>query len=154
MADSPAHDFMRPVFVDSTDLQDLSLLMQHVRKSYYLLLLLTPGVLKRPWCLLEIVTAVQNDVEIVPVEIVRPGAQFSYPDEDFYRDLGDGRLLDPRAARLLETQGVLLPTVADALRQVFMKIAIPFSPHKSANIRRAELHDILNRCPAPECRAD
>ncbi|CAK0893777.1 unnamed protein product [Prorocentrum cordatum] len=33
-----------------------------------------------------------------------------------------------------------------ALRHVFRKIAVPFSPHKSQNVREAELTDILNRC--------
>ena len=36
-------------------------------------LLLTPGLLSRPWCLLEIVTAIDSGVVIVPVEVQRPG---------------------------------------------------------------------------------
>jgi len=47
---------------------------------------------------------------------------------------------------LLEREGVSLEDLEQALRHVFLKIAQPFSPHKSKNIRQAELQDILKRC--------
>eukprot|EP00427_Karlodinium_veneficum_P031234 CAMPEP_0169191634 /NCGR_PEP_ID=MMETSP1016-20121227/5179_1 /TAXON_ID=342587 /ORGANISM="Karlodinium micrum, Strain CCMP2283" /LENGTH=147 /DNA_ID=CAMNT_0009267907 /DNA_START=88 /DNA_END=528 /DNA_ORIENTATION=+ len=51
------------VFLDSEDLTDLSGLQEHVINSKNLVLLLTPGVLYRPWCLVEIVTANLNDIQ-------------------------------------------------------------------------------------------
>ena len=60
---NPAHDFRSPVFLDSEDLVDLLTLKEHVQNSHNLMLLLTNNVLLRPWCLVEIVTALGNDVQ-------------------------------------------------------------------------------------------
>jgi len=143
---NPAGELMSPVFIDTKDLKDLGQLRHHVTNSQYLVILLTPGLLSRPWCLMEIVTAVENDVAIVPVEIQRPGARFSYPDDNFYTKLVSGHFLPFASLHLLEDEGIFLADLERALRQVFKNIAIPFSPHKSANIRQAELADILRRC--------
>jgi len=143
---SLACDFLAPVFIDTKDLEDLRELQDHVKRTHNLVLLLTPGVLSRPWCLVEIATAVQHEVELVPVEIQRPGNKFEYPTEEFYENLIDGRFLTPAAVRILEEEGISLTDIAAAIRQVFMKIALPFSPQKSSSIRQAELSDILSRC--------
>ena len=47
----PASDLLVPVFLDSEDLTDLSSLREHVSKSKNLVVLLTPKILTRPWCL-------------------------------------------------------------------------------------------------------
>merc|ERR1712159_329940 len=85
-----ANDYMSAVFVDSEDLEDLARLQAHVEGSTNILILLTPGLLSRPWCLLEFVTAVRNNITIVPVEIQRPGLKYVYPDEDWYASLRRG----------------------------------------------------------------
>jgi hypothetical protein len=80
-----AGDFQSPIFVDSEDLVDLTKLIDHVRGSRCLILLLTPGVLTRPWCLLEIVAAKRFGRPFVPIQLVHPGLKdFVYPDEDFF----------------------------------------------------------------------
>merc|ERR1719157_311183 len=56
----PAQNLDVPIFLDSEDLTDLVLLMEAVQKSHNLVLILTKGVLTRPWCLVEIVVAVQS----------------------------------------------------------------------------------------------
>merc|ERR1712032_132360 len=145
-ADGRALEFTAPVFIDSLDLSDLGMLRQHVIKSKYFVFLLTPTVLMRPWCLVELVTAVENEVEIVLVEIQRPGSCFSYPDDEFYTNLASGRVLTPSAMQFLAAENIRLVGVERALRQAFQKIALPFSPHKSPSIRQAELSDILKRC--------
>merc|ERR1711874_613455 len=126
----------RPVFLDSTDLNDLRALNHEVENSHNLIVLLTPGVLRRPWSLMEIVTAWKSDVRIVPVEIQRPGLTFQYPDEDFYSALTRGEILSPADFRLLNEWGVEPNDVVAAVRNVFCKIAVPFSPSKSTNIWR------------------
>merc|ERR1719326_2025616 len=73
--ESPGRDMMAPVFLDSNDLVDLNDLRNHVESTANLLLLLTPEVLWRPWCLVEIVTAVQHGVNVVLVEVQKPSAQ-------------------------------------------------------------------------------
>jgi hypothetical protein len=47
-----------PTFLDSDDLFDLRALLEDVKNSQCLVLFQTAGVLKRPWCLLELYTAV------------------------------------------------------------------------------------------------
>lgn len=83
-ASHPANEMARPVFLDTSDLDDLSYLQGAVEKSQNLLVLLTPQFFSRPWCLVEIVTAVRNSLNLVPVTIQRPGLNFEFPDEDFY----------------------------------------------------------------------
>ena len=55
-----ATELMNPVFLDSESLSDLATLSSHVQNSRYLMLLLTPGFLSRPWCLAEIVHAIRQ----------------------------------------------------------------------------------------------
>ena len=58
-----------PVFLDSDDLIDLRELLTIVARSDVLLLLQTTNVLTRPWCLLELYTAICNHVPIVAVAV-------------------------------------------------------------------------------------
>jgi hypothetical protein len=143
---SSGHTFERPVFIDTEDLRDLNDLETFVQRSHNLILLLTKNVLTRPWCLLEILFARKHSTTVVPVEIQRRDASFDYPDEAFFASLKDGTLLDFEAEAMLRKEGFSLEDVEKSLRQVFKKIALPFSPHKSTNVREAELRDILKVC--------
>jgi hypothetical protein len=146
--ESTGHHMDAPVFLDSEDLSDLTNLKDHVRNTYNLVLLLTEDVLKRPWVLIEIVTAFQSGVHVVPVEIYKRdnNSPFKYPDEQFYKKLQNGDLLTAADSALIKDEGISMDDLERALRHVFKKIAVPFSPHKSQNVREAELMDILNRC--------
>jgi len=59
----------RKCFLDSDDLRDLRLLQQAVRESEVLLLVQSESVLTRPYCLLEMVTAIEARVPIVGVNL-------------------------------------------------------------------------------------
>ena len=73
------HDNLRKmlrarVFLDSSALTDLRLLLDHgVAESDCLVLMLTRGLLTRPWCLLEILWAHRHDVPILPLVMVNSG---------------------------------------------------------------------------------
>lgn len=142
----PGHTIKSSVFLDTEELRDLNNLKEHVRKSHNLLLLLTPGVLTRPWCLIEIVVAIQAGVQVVPVEVQRRGISFEYPTEDYYERLAKEQELDAGAMALITAEDISLSDLEEALRKVFLRIALPFSPHKTANVRMAELKDILKNC--------
>jgi hypothetical protein len=146
--ENPGHHMVAPVFLDSEDLSDLSDLKGHVRNTMNLVLLLTEEVLKRPWVLVEIVTAYQTGVHIVPVEIYKRDDKtpFKYPDDKYYKKLRNGELLTEAENDLIMDEGISVDDLEKALRHVFKKIAVPFSPHKSCNVREAELSDILRRC--------
>ena len=54
-------------FVDN--LNDLRLLLDHVKDTDVLVLLQTKGVLTRPWVILELFTALTNNVPIVALNV-------------------------------------------------------------------------------------
>jgi hypothetical protein len=143
-----AGDFISPIFVDSEDLVDLTKLINHVQGSHCLILLLTPGFLTRPWCLLEIVTAKRHNRPFVPVQLVVPGNNFIFPDLEFYAKLHRDEIVSGGALgrNLLAENGVSLQDVEEAIKAVFTMIALPFSPHKSEAVRSAEMSEILKRC--------
>merc|ERR1712232_579273 len=131
----PANYMKNPVFLDSSDLVDLATLKDKVKNTHNLLVLLTPGLLSRPWCLVEIVTALRHNVPLILVEIQRPGIKFQYPDEGFYKRMEEGEGLTASAFELLKKEGVETSDLVASIRKMFLKIAMPFSPHKSAAIR-------------------
>jgi len=138
--------FHVPVFLDSEDLQDLASLKRQVLNSHNVALFLTEDVLTRPWCLLEVVIANQFNVSIIPVEVIKPGSKFAFPDQKWYDRLSSGRVLTRADMEVLSSYGVGLPDVEQALREAFKKIAVPYSPHRSADIRRVEVQALLQRC--------
>jgi len=143
-------DFAVPIFLDTENLSDLGSLARHVESSENLILLLTDQVLQRPWVLFEIVIAMRAGVRVVPVAIQRPGVRFDYPDEVYYKKFRDGKVLSEAALKVLHDAGIdRRQELEDAIRQVFRRIALPFSPHKSGNVRNAELADIYARCHDP-----
>lgn len=143
---SHANKFSSPIFLDSEDLFDLSSLTDHVKRSENVVLLLTPNLFQRPWCLVEIVTALRSEIPVVPVEVQRPGISFQYPTEEFYRNLKSGNYLEASAVKLLEDLQIYMEDVEEAIRNVFRFISIPFSPHKAAAMRQMELEAVLQRC--------
>lgn len=142
----PVSELEAPIFLDSEDLRDLGELQAHVERSHNLVILLTKKVLTRPWVLIEIVTAIRAGTKIVPVEIQRRDMSFDFPDEAYHERLLAGKELDAGCLDLLGKENIDLATLDAALRQVFNRIALPFSPHKTANVRKAELQDILKQC--------
>jgi CRP-like cAMP-binding protein len=135
-----------PIFLDSEDLESTDDILARVRSSSNLVLLLTNGVLTRPWCLIEIATAVRHGVEVIPVEVSKPGNQFEIPDEAFYAGLTRGDLMSKQARDLVLETGFSLSEVAACVRQVFKRIVLPYSPHRPASSRKPELQKVLKAC--------
>lgn len=76
------------VFFDSQNLKDLTKLNEHVRQSRNHLLLLTAGVLERPWVLVEIVRAYELKLNFICIlvdwgdtELPQDPRQFAFPRE-------------------------------------------------------------------------
>jgi len=140
------HSFDEPIFLDSDNLDDLRELQEKVCTAHNLVLLLTQDVLSRPWVLVEIVTAMREGVRVILVNVSKPGTQFVYPDDAFYARFREGDFLDDDAVELLERCDCTMEEVEDAIREAFQKIAVPYSPHKGAGIRRAEIGALLKQC--------
>eukprot|EP00929_Paragymnodinium_shiwhaense_P112274 TRINITY_DN80534_c0_g1_i1.p1 TRINITY_DN80534_c0_g1~~TRINITY_DN80534_c0_g1_i1.p1 ORF type:complete len:1161 (+),score=247.60 TRINITY_DN80534_c0_g1_i1:122-3604(+) len=135
-----------PVFLDSEDLCNLEALQDHVRNSHNVLLLLTGGVLTRPWVLVEIATALRAGVPVLPVEVRKTGNEFRYPDEKFYMELSDGKMLPRSSMQVLASCNVTLMEVEAGIKKVFNRISFPYSPHRPAEFRKAEVYDFLKQC--------
>jgi len=133
------------LFLDSDDLRDLRELLEHVKQSEVLLLLQSTTVLTRPYCLLELLTAIDNGVPIVGVSVVGRHASAGFDHaaaETFLANL-DARL-DGRATALLAQNGVTdLVDAAYKLSSTLPKvISIPFDPSASRNVLRGTITDI------------
>ena len=103
------------VFLDSDNLRQLGDLAEHVRNSRVLVLLQTRNVLYRPYCILELLTAIDADIPIVAVNIVSQKWEERYDYEaiaDFL--LHFDQQLDtkaPGARRILEERARLVTVV-------------------------------------------
>ena len=95
------------IFLDSDDLSDLRLLLDHVKETQVLVLLQSKGVLTRPWVIIELHTAITHDVPIVALN-VRNHAPYDYAaaSEFLLRFDTDIELANPGAAQLLIDMGI------------------------------------------------
>lgn len=134
------------VFLDSEDLTTLTDLQDAVRKSKNVAVLLTANVLTRPWVLVELATAHSEDINVLPVELNKKGNGFVFPEEDFFDALVDGSLLGEAGIRIIEDAGFHMHEVVVAVKHVLKRIALPYSPHRPATIRRAEVSALIHQC--------
>ena len=135
-----------PCFLDSDDLQDLRMLLDHVRESDVLVLLQTKGLLTRPWCLLEIHTAINAGVPIVAIN-VKGGHPYDYAASAAFLERLDTQLdaANPGAAQMLtDDAGLDLLDVAWRLSSVLPNIiSTDLSVAASRNVIGAQLADVV-----------
>merc|ERR1712032_1205363 len=98
------------------DLSDLTILLDRVRTSRNLVLLLTKSVLSRPWVLVEIATAVETQVPVLLVEVLKKGNEFAFPDDAFFEKLHAGKIVSANGMDVLEACNVSLERIDEALR--------------------------------------
>lgn len=148
------------VFLDADNLTNLKDLLLHVENSDAVALLYTKGVLCRPWCLLELYTAVERSV---PIFIVRVANAFAGDLEEI------SSILDDLPKYLADTN----PTASETLRALkydVSKIAaslkpalcagdgleiVNFDPHQGSAMLHAEIGQIAHAlvrlcCPQNE----
>ena len=134
----------KKVFLDSDDLRDLTELMNHVKDSKALILLQSKSVLERPYCLLELVAAIDHGVPIIGVAL---------QGQNGYEFAGAARFLqhldtyleqaNPGAAAVLRDNGVEPIDVAWKLSQSLPKIiSVPLNTSASRNLLNATIDDI------------
>ena len=123
------------IFLDSDDLQDLRLLLDHVKASNVLVLLQTKGVLERPWVILELHTAITHNVPIVALNIHNAWPYDYGVALDFLTNFDkDIEVANPGAAQLLIEHGVDPVDVAWRLSTVLPSIiSTDFHPNSSTN---------------------
>ena len=77
-------------FLDSDDLRDLRQLLVSVRNSDVLVILQSADILSRPWCILEMVAAIDAWVPIVAINVqgkvsvnsCRPSLSYAFVFDD------------------------------------------------------------------------
>lgn len=147
---NPGHCFDEPVFLDSDNLNNLEDLQKHVKAAHNLVVLLTKGVLSRPWVLVEIVTAMREGVRVLLVKVTKAGCEFEFPDDNFYTGLQNGTFLNEEDQDVIRRCEITLTEIIRALKDMFQKIAVPYSPHKATSIRQAEVVVLLKQCRLKE----
>ena len=129
------------------NLNDLRLLLEHVKDTDVLVLLQTKGVLTRPWVILELYTAITNDVPIVALN-VQNASPYDYGNAmEFLLHFDEEiDIANPGAAELLIENGVDPEDVAyllsDALPNI---ISTDFNPNGSSRQIRASLEDLADQ---------
>merc|ERR1719198_919872 len=77
------------------------------------------------------------------MQILKGSNNFRFPDEQFYIDLCSGNILDSSALDVLEPLDITLDQIRDAIRRVFKRISLPYSPHGSAAVRKGQVSRLL-----------
>jgi len=144
LKDALAQRLTKKVFLDSDDLKDLRALIDAVEDSDVLVLLLSEGVLSRPWCLLELNAAIHAGVPIVAVRV--EGKKYKFEDAVEYLKFLDQTLdsKNPGACQLLRDNGADPVDIAWKLSQIVpFIIAIDFDPFASGNMMNGFLSDLV-----------
>ena len=137
----------RPCFLDSDDLRDLSDLEKHVRDSDVLVLVQSQSVLTRPYCLLEILTAMDAGVPIVGVALCRHAFPYSFEDASLLLESLDTSLgeVSPGADVFLKERGIDLAEAAFKCSSRIPKIiSVHLDTCASRNILAATIDDLTS----------
>ena len=135
----------RRAFLDSDDLHDLRLLKDAVVQSDALVLLQSARVLERPWCLIELATALDCGIPIVGVSLTSGNSPYSFADSTvFLKSLGTSLAeRNPGAPAVLLENDIDIDDLAWKLSVTLPHIiSIGFNPSASKNVLSAILKDI------------
>ena len=131
-------------FLDSDDLLDLSRLRDHVRESACVLLLQTCSVLTRPWCIVELLTAIEAGVPIVGVSIVSGAHQYDFSEAGVFMTHLD-TALEAETQEQLGALGVDLLDAAFKLANTLPNIiSVALSMNESRAVLSARVSDIVS----------
>jgi hypothetical protein len=136
------------VYLDSENLLDLHDLRASVRDSLVLIVVLTKDVFTRPWCLAEIITAIESQVPIVSIHIEGQGNSYDFPStQRFLQSPNFAEELDlanPGAVQELTNQGIDVPKMGNAIGGMLPYIiSKSYNVSASERVREAQLLDII-----------
>lgn len=132
------------VFLDADNLSDLRELLDDVRQSDVFILMLTDGVLSRPWCLAELNAAVKAQVPIVVLQI---NNSFKCPPEQIKTVLT--QLPEYLAKKNPDALKQLIPLSLNAahlgnliLSAIDIRDTLTFDPNQSSVAIAAQVHQL------------
>lgn len=105
-------------FLDTDNLRDLTELFHFVKDSETVLVLASPAILARKWCIGEIVTAKQHDIQTVLLK----WPTFQYPTETFRKNL----TFAIPGVEALTAHGISLDDVSLAMKWLGSLDVVPF----------------------------
>ena len=131
------------VFLDSDDLLDLTQLKEHVRQSTCILLIQTRSVLTRPWCIVELITAIEAGVPIIGVSITSGTAPYDHGVAAEFMTFMDSRL-DADTQEKLVALGIDPSDAAFVLSSTLPNIiSVPLNMNESRGVLSARVDDIV-----------
>ncbi len=136
-------------FIDSDDLKDLRSLLDSVKKSHKIVVILTKKYLTRPWCLAELYAALENNIPIVPLNVIGGGYDFNEAKQ-FMETLTAESLNQAStagdAATILIGLGIDIPSFGKKLASVLPNIiSISFNPLGGGRVMEAEIDTIIDK---------
>ena len=130
-------------------LQDLRELLQHVKDSSVLVLFQSRKVLERPWCLLELYTAVMENVPIVALNCAGRGYNFGKAADLLLHLETKLSELNPSAVQVLKQHGLDPLNVAHVLSSAIPNIiSVPLNPSASRIAIKATMVDLVKAMQA------
>jgi len=139
-------------FIDSDYLHNLERLMQEVKSSENFILLLSKGVLSRPWVLMEIMTALNAKKKVILIDLEHRTKRFDFGSLEVYKNsFNTAPGVTPRVLEELRNHGFSSDDVQIALEEVFLNIAKPLSLNSgSKDVINAQLGDICKVMTLPK----
>ena len=140
---SAAHLLSPYPHADSDDLRDLRSLLDEVKNSSVVVVMQSKELLRRPWCLLELYTAVVEGIPIVALNCIGKGYDYAAATEFLTHLESKLATLSPGAAQTLLQNGVDPIHAAHKLSSVLPNIiSVPLNTFSSDNAIKASLIDL------------
>jgi len=129
-------------FLDSDNLTDLGKLLDQLRSSKALIVILSTSYMRRPFCLAELAEACRTELNIISVRLIGVH-EFDFQEVATVTETKVRGLLDEDEWKMLEEEGVSLSDVVAGIKRMKQIIALPFSPNESTTIQSAEVDEII-----------
>ena len=117
-----------------------------MEESQVLIILLTKNVFTRPWCLVEIKTAIEHNIPIVPIVVARK--EFNFEENKRFLDTLSSASLDvrnPGASTALRELGISITALRDLLHaNIPNVIAREFDANGTKRQIDASVNDIID----------
>eukprot|EP01046_Picozoa_sp_COSAG06_P001166 COSAG06_NODE_35_length_30757_cov_53.112532_14_plen_668_part_00 len=147
------------VFLDADNLTDLRVLLNNVKQSDIFILMLTDGVLSRPWCLAELNAAAEADIPILVLSINNSYRCNASRITEILTDLPAYlKHANPTAIKELSGSDCMLdveiigPRILDAIKKANTNIA--FDPNQSSVMLQSQIaalaKEMIVACPENE----
>ena len=135
------------VFLDSDDLPKISVLIRKVKSSKNVVFILTKGVLSRPWCLLELVTAIRDGKNIIPVRLMNQTRGFDFEQAGMWVSNLCYMLeeMNPGAIGVLKNVGVEIEEAQDAVKKLLDVVAVEVNTAFPERVLNAQFEMIVEK---------